>query len=372
MPLEVRYARTQASDVVGAMQDLSTQLGPDGLDAVIFFCSPGYDLEALGPALGSTFSCPMTGCTAAGQIGPLGFESCGILAAGLYGGSLRLHPFPITPLSDLQAQCALAVQAAHAAAAAAQGKNHFGLLLVDGLSANEEFLAAALYQMLGDIPFVGGSAGDNLKFEATHVYYDGRFLSDAAVFGLFECAVPFATFKLQHFSPSEVQLVITRADPESRLIIEINGEPAAQAYADAVGLPLEALSPVTFSTHPLLLMLGGEPYIRSIRQVNDDLSLTCYCAVDEGRIVSVGRAIDPLETLATAFDEVQQAIPKPAIVIGCDCILRRIEFEQTGRAAEIGALITQHRVFGFSTYGEQFNGLHVNQTFTGVAIGSGR
>jgi len=32
-------------------------------------------------------------------------------------------------------------------------------------------------------------------------------------------------------------------------------------------------------------------------------------------------------------------------------------------------LMAQYGVFGFSTYGEQFNGVHVNQTFTGVALG---
>jgi hypothetical protein len=32
--------------------------------------------------------------------------------------------------------------------------------------------------------------------------------------------------------------------------------------------------------------------------------------------------------------------------------------------------MAQNRVFGFSTYGEQYNGLHLNQTFTGVAIGA--
>jgi len=26
-------------------------------------------------------------------------------------------------------------------------------------------------------------------------------------------------------------------------------------------------------------------------------------------------------------------------------------------------------VIGFATYGEQFNSMHVNQTFTGIAIG---
>jgi hypothetical protein len=29
-----------------------------------------------------------------------------------------------------------------------------------------------------------------------------------------------------------------------------------------------------------------------------------------------------------------------------------------------------NRTIGFNTYGEQFLGIHVNQTFTGIAIGS--
>ena len=31
-------------------------------------------------------------------------------------------------------------------------------------------------------------------------------------------------------------------------------------------------------------------------------------------------------------------------------------------------MLARHHVLGFNTYGEQFNMLHVNQTFTGVAI----
>ena len=30
--------------------------------------------------------------------------------------------------------------------------------------------------------------------------------------------------------------------------------------------------------------------------------------------------------------------------------------------------MAEHNVIGFSTYGEQFAGMHVNQTFTGVYI----
>ena len=40
-----------------------------------------------------------------------------------------------------------------------------------------------------------------------------------------------------------------------------------------------------------------------------------------------------------------------------------------GRDGEIGDYLRRQRVIGFNTYGEQYNGMHVNQTFTGVAIG---
>ena len=59
-------------------------------------------------------------------------------------------------------------------------------------------------------------------------------------------------------------------------------------------------------------------------------------------------------------------------MIGCDCILRRLEIEQKDLGAAVDELVKRHSVVGFSTYGEQFHGMHVNQTFTGVAIGRPR
>jgi hypothetical protein len=370
MPLDVTYAHTQSRDHAEAVRDIAAQLSDvSNLDTLLFFCDADYDLDALGPLIKQMFPCPVVGCTSSGQIGPDGFENCGILAAGMRGGVLHAHPILIAPLSDLQAQTALAAETVQEESGTCGGGSCFGLLLVDGLSAKEELLAAALYQMIGNIPLIGGSAGDNLKFERTYVYHDGRFLSDAAVLALFESSVPFVTFKLQHFVPSDVELVITSADPETRIIREIDGEPAAQAYAEAIGASLEDLGPSLFSTHPLLLTIAGEPYVRSIQKVNDDLSLTCYCAIDEGLVVSVGQAVDVMHTLKDAFADAGRAVPEPSLIIGCDCILRRIEFEQTARASSVGQFMAEQKVFGFSTYGEQFNGQHVNQTFTGVAIG---
>jgi hypothetical protein len=35
----------------------------------------------------------------------------------------------------------------------------------------------------------------------------------------------------------------------------------------------------------------------------------------------------------------------------------------------VSEFLRHHKVIGFNTYGEQFDGMHINQTFTGVVIG---
>jgi len=370
MAMEAKHGSTMTSDPVAAVADLASQIGRDGLDCVLFFCSPTYDLDVLSHEIERTFDCPVIGCTSSGQLGPAGFQKGGLAGVSLAGGGVRVEPYLVRPLAHCQAQAARIGDAVHLTfeTSAAAGRL-FGLLLVDGLSLMEERLTAALYQALGNVPIIGGSAGDDLRFEATFIYFRGRFHADAAVFTVFETQAPFATFKLQHFVPGPTRLVITDAVPEERIIREINGEPAALAYADAVGVPVERLDATVFSQHPLIVRIGDDYYGRSIYRLNPDLSFTCLCAIDTGIVVSIGRAVDALTTLEHAFDAVHETVPEPVLVIGCDCILRRLEMEESGSAERIGAFLSQNRVFGFSTYGEQFNGVHVNQTFTGIAIG---
>ena len=76
-----------------------------------------------------------------------------------------------------------------------------------------------------------------------------------------------------------------------------------------------------------------------------------------------------LENLQEAFAKVRATVGPPQLVLGCDCILRRLEGERDGLQERIGKLLAENNVIGFATYGEQFNSMHVNQTFTGIAIG---
>jgi len=129
------------------------------------------------------------------------------------------------------------------------------------------------------------------------------------------------------------------------------------------------LNPLAFSGHPLLLRIGEDHFIRSIAKMNPDLSLTLYCAIDTGRVVTIGKCNNPFAALDKAFDQLMESVPDPIAILACDCILRRLEFETLGLDREVGEYLARHRVFGFSTYGEQINGLHVNQTLTGIALG---
>ncbi|MEO1613295.1 MAG: FIST N-terminal domain-containing protein, partial [Pseudomonadota bacterium] len=243
----------------------------------------------------------------------------------------------------------------------------FACLLVDGLSLKEDQLAAALAAALGPTPFFGGSAGDGLRFQSTKVLADGTVRGDAAVAVLVRSSCPFQIFKIDHHAPTDVKMVVTAADPERRIVSEINAEPAAAEYARILGKDPGQLTPFFFAAHPLLVQIGGQKHVRSIQRVRDDGALVFFSAIDEGVVLTVAEAGD----IAAHLDESLHALGRdraPEAIIGFDCILRRLEAEQSQAAGAVSRCFSRHGVVGFNTYGEQINGAHVNQTLTGIAV----
>jgi len=49
-------------------------------------------------------------------------------------------------------------------------------------------------------------------------------------------------------------------------------------------------------------------------------------------------------------------------------VLRRLEVEQKQLGRAVSDIFREARVLGFNTYGEQHRGVHMNQTFVGVAF----
>jgi len=248
----------------------------------------------------------------------------------------------------------------------------FGLVLIDGMCNREEAIMSAIYASLDDIPMVGGSAGDGLRFQKTWVFFDGKAHTDAAVLILLRTALPFRPFKCDNFEPTATKMVVTEADLEQRIVKELNAEPAAEEYSRAVGIVDAKLDPFSFASHPVLVRVGGAYYARSIQQVNSDGSLRFFCAIDEGMVLTAARSRNPVAATREIFSQTESEIGDVALYIGFECILRRLDAEQHQFAREMSELYRNNHVVGFHTYGEQYGSMHVNQTLTGVAIGRRR
>ncbi|BAU74583.1 nitric oxide-sensing protein NosP [Metapseudomonas furukawaii] len=369
-------AMSQASEAEAVAQDLARQLIHPHLGFVLFFCSAEYDLEALGHSLEQYFGgVRLVGCTSAGEITDQGYGRNCVSAVGFDHrhfsiASALVDEMDRFGLIDAQQLVERLVQDCRANSLAPIKDHSFALTLLDGLSSREEVVLAALAAAFGSIPHFGGSAADDNHLQNTHVYYEGQFHAGAAVVVLVNTALDFEVFSTHHILPGTEKLVVTRADNASRRVFELNAEPAAQAYADMIGVPVERLDHRVFAAHPLAVRLGDSYYVRSIQRVHADLSLSFYCAVENGIVLSAMRPGPLVPNLEALFQRLGERLGPPLITLGCDCFLRRLEIEGDPETVALtSAVLRRHRVIGFNSYGEQFNGMHINQTFTGVAIG---
>jgi hypothetical protein len=368
-------AQSLAADARTAAAEFRTAVDQPDMTLVAFFCSADYDLDLLAEEIARLFvGVVVVGCTTAGEIGPAGCSEHSLTGmsfgaadfAVASGGIDQLQRFDVAQAAALTQGL---MQRLEHGAATATADNTFGLLLIDGLSVREEPMTRALQQGLGHVPLVGGSAGDGVRFDTTYVYYDGAFHTDAAVLILISTELPFRALKIQHFVPTDDRVVVTKADAQRRIVFEIDGQPATEAYARLVGTDVSVLDPLSFAAQPVVVMIAGTNYVRSIQKANPDGSLTFFCAIEEGVVLRAAYGADLLESLDTAFAELREQLGDPQLIIAFDCILRKLENSQRGISDEVSAAYRRNNIVGFNSYGEQYQGVHVNQTLTGIAIG---
>lgn len=366
----VSSGRSEAANGATAVAEATRdwQAAPD----IIFaFASTRQDAGEVAAALEARFpGVPVAGCTTSGE--HLGGEHHNgtLVLAGLVSSGIRWAVARIEGLGALDEAGARRTAAGlfakvGASPAELDPSRFFGLLFIDGLSALEERVASLLADALEGVRMAGGSAGDDLKFQRTAVLHGGEAVSGAAVLVLGRCEeTEVRILKHQHFVTTPRTLVITRADTATRTVHEINGYPAREAYAAALGLqPDELTAKVTF-LHPITFVHNGEIYVRSIQRLNADGSITFYCAIEPGMVLQVGGHGEMCSSLVREL-----AGGEPAdFLLGFNCILRALEAEELGAHERLGEALrgASRASVGFDTYGEQLDGLHINQTLVAV------
>lgn len=372
----VRVAVSRGLDTDEVTSRLIDDLRQPDIALILFFTSTCFDLERIAPRLRAEWpNAEIAGCTTTREIGPGGYTANSIVGISFAAPDFSAVTCRIDDLPDFgiarsqpMVQDALAALDARTAAGAPPMRT-FALLLIDGLSRSEERVVSALQSVLGSIPILGGSAGDDLRFQRTWVYQGDTFHDRSAVLVLVSTRYAFEVFKTEHFVASSRRMVVTGANPTERIVTGINGRPAATEYARLIGVEPEGLTPAVFAAHPLVVRSGGGNYVRSIQQVGTDGSLTFMCAIDEGMVLRIAEDTGIVADLEERLTSLRARLGPLQLVIGCECILRFLELEQKGLIGQAGQILSDNNVVGFCTYGEQYQSMHINQTFTGVAIG---
>lgn len=350
---------------------IKQEFGDEPLSFLALFISPKADFENIVAQAQQLYpDVDVAACTTAGEISELGYDEGKIIAVGFPTSGFATTSLLIEdidnlkplPLIDRIALERVKLQEKHA-----DLKHSFAFLVVDGLSLAEDTLTATISPALRDMPLFGGSAGDGTDFGRTLVSLNGKVAHNAAVLTLIRSKYRTQVFSLDHLVPSEQQMVVTEADPNRRIVKSINAEPAAREYARIVSKDPEQLDRFTFASHPVVVRIGAAHHVRAIQQVNDASELVFFSAIDEGMVLTVAAPQNMVDHLRNKMAELSVS-GKPAHILGCDCILRRIEAEQRQMTRDLSDVLSSHNVTGFSTYGEQIGPLHVNHTMSGVAI----
>lgn len=371
----IQSAWTEACDVREAVASVAVLLDREPIGHLLVFFSPAYDARDLVAAMEEHFpGVALLGCSSSGGISPAGAIDRGLVAIAFPRHGFRIVSDVLTRIDRLDVgSAASAVRGLRRALDQIRPDpvpgSQFALSLIDALANAEETVVSAVAWALDGIPLVGGSAGDDLAFAGTVLIHHGEIHTNAAVLILVETDFPIRIFKSDNFAPTQRKFVVTAASEENRRVHELNAEPAAWEYAKAVGLDPENLTPMSFAAYPLAVKVGGEYYCRSISRVEPDGSLTLFCAISEGAVLTLAEPHDIVEATRAELSELDETLGGLDLVIGFDCVLRRLDAESRQVRHRISDLYSRYGVVGFETYGEQYRSMHLNQTFTGIAIG---
>lgn len=368
MNLKTVYSTKDTVDEM--VKDLAEQLESFNAGMILFFASTKYEPDCVSKKMQDSFpKATVFGCTTAGEI-------CN---GKMLNGSVAAMAFEGEALDDVKIEIVEDPDDKNAIRAAFDSfesrfkmpmsdmdpSKYLGIVLVDGLSRAEERMMDAIGDMT-NITFIGGSAGDDLKFSATHLYANGKCYDKGAILALMKPGIPFTCIKTQSFSDLGKTFTVTKAGESSREVLELNCRPAAVAYAEAVGVSVED-APNYFIHNPVGLMIDNEPYVRAIQKFNGD-GIVFFCGVLEGMELSLLESMDIIGDTKKAIDHAKEFLGGVTGIINFNCSLRTVELKQKNLTVEYGQLFSEHQTIGLNTYGEQYIG-NLNHTATMIVFG---
>lgn len=375
---QVHNAISTSTDSTGAGRELGRAMRKafDGAaaDAVIVFASARHDYEALLNALADEAGTDVVvGSSSAGefiqnqrgegQVSAMGLRSSDIQFAVGVGRQVSVD------VAHAASQMVHSFQGLRDRAAPYRS----ALVMTDALAGHTDALVEELtLQTAGNYRFFGGGAGDDGRFQQTHVFAGRQALSDAVVALEILSDKPVGVGVAHGWEPTGPGLRVTESD--GMRLVSLNGLPADEAFVDharRTGQGFDRGNPMPFFLHNVLGIRGPEGYrLRVPLAVQEDGSVMCAAAVPEGSVVHVMKTNNEsaLQAARAATSAALKGLEgnKPGAAIVFDCVATRLRmggmFEDELSAC--AKLLEPVGFVGCNTYGQiarsegQFGGFH--------------
>lgn len=243
-------------------------------------------------------------------------------------------------------------------------KKFVGIVLfeLESVSISEESFMDSL-GMVTDVPFVGGTASSN-NGRASRVYCNGEEHTDAVVLAILKTTCGFDILKTQSADLlCEQAYTATHSDAAGRMLYELDGRPAIEVYAEAVGVSTDEATN-RFTANPFGMLSGRELFIRAPKERLDG-AISMFCGLPEGARVYILKSGDIVEDTRNDLEKV--ITYEPSGVIQFNCYHRTLELLERNQMQPYCNLFGAYNSIGLSTAGEAYLG-QINKTAVILAI----
>ncbi|QLG50474.1 FIST N-terminal domain-containing protein [Natrinema halophilum] len=198
------------------------------------FCSPAYEYEAVLEGIRDVIGpdAKLIGASSSGEFTEESVAEGTVTVSLVASDTIEFFTGLGTDLSD--GVVGAVNEAIETLPTSVEGYPHLSAInLHDGLAGISDQIAVVTQRNLGhEASFVGGSAGDDLAMEATHVFHDDTIATDSVVIALMASKEP-VTIAVGHgHSPISEPVTVTKS--EGGTVRELDGRPAFEVWREAV------------------------------------------------------------------------------------------------------------------------------------------
>ncbi len=367
--MSYQTAYSQKANVASAVEEIKAKLSNVGDPSlVVYFVSPIFPVDEVSKLMAEEFPTAQTiGCTTAGEMVSNRMLTGSIVAMACGKGSIpRLKVEVMENIKEDKQAVANALKNMgkyfNTPVSRLSPSHYVGMLLIDGQSKCEEYINDQIGN-LTNVIFIGGSAATDDPSKPTCVFVNGKTYTDAAVIALMEPTNGFTFLKTQSLSLTDKKLIPTKVDEENRIVYEFNDKPAAEAYAEALNIPVAEL-PNYYTTNPLALVFDAKNYfVRDPHSLLENGAMDFYCSVKEGMELTILQSKDIVTNTRRDIEQVCFNHRNLNAVIEFNCMSRVMELHENRQEQDYATLFRSIPTISFGTFGESYIG-HMNQTST--------